>query len=295
MSDALKTKIAGLPHGLLHLEAGIQSLDSAVLTESGRKGSLDASIEGLKFLCSLTNVQTHADLIAGLPLYTLEMLCNDIVELVKIGVDELQVESLKVLPGTRLRKTASVKGLRFSPLPPYEILQTPSISPSELRTAMHVSRMVDLYYNCPAWQKVTGTLITQDLGFLMDFTAHLHDMMVLDSPVSVERRGVILYHYCREHHPQMLPAVSIAWIKAGLSLKKEPAGNIIKVKNIDAYLTDNDLTMAVGYGTFNASDRHYVLTCGTSRILFGYDSEIHHPEPVFMARLGDVAESTFPL
>ena len=68
-------------------------------------------------------------------------------------------------------------------------------------------------------------------------------------------------------------------------MKKEPAGNIIKVKNIDAYLTDNDLTMEVGYGTFNASDRHYVLTCGTFRFLFGYDSEIHHPEPVFMASL----------
>lgn len=285
MSDALKTKIAGLPDGLLHLEAGIQSLDSAVLTESGRKGSLRASLEGLKFLCSQSNVQTHADLIAGLPCYTLEMLCNDIVELVKIGVDELQVESLKVLPGTRLRETASVRELRFSLLPPYEILQTPSISPSELRTAMHVSRMADLYYNCQAWQKVTGILITEYHGFLMDFTAHLHDMMVLDSPVSVERRGVILYNYCREHHPEMLTSVSIAWIKAGLSLKKEPAGNILKVKNIGAYLTDNDLTMVIEYGTFNASDRHYVLTCGQSRFLFGYDSEIHHPEPVFMASL----------
>jgi len=285
MSDALRTKIAGLPDGLLHLEAGIQSLDSAVLMESGRNGSLNASLDGLKFLCSLTNVQTHADLIAGLPLYTLEMLCNDIIELVKIGVDELQVESLKVLPGTSLRKTASVRELRFSPLPPYEILQTPSISPSELRTAMHVSRMVDLYYNCPAWQKVTGTLITQDRGFLMDFTAHLHDMMVLDSPLSVERRGVILYNYCRERHPEMLMSVSIAWIKAGLSLKKEPAGNILKVKNIGAYLTDNDLTMIIEYGIFNASDRHIVLTCGQSRFLFGYDSEIHHPEPAFMASL----------
>lgn len=285
MSDALRTKIAGLPDGLLHLEAGIQSLDSAVLMESGRKGSLNASLDGLKFLCSLTNVQTHADLIAGLPLYTLEMLCNDIIELVKIGVDELQVESLKVLPGTSLRKTASVRELRFSPLPPYEILQTPSISPSELRTAMQVSRMVDLYYNCPAWQKVTGTLITQDRGFLMDFTAYLHDMMVLDSPLSVERRGVILYNYCRERHPEMLMSVSIAWIKAGLSLKKEPAGNIFKVKNIGAYLTDNDLTMIIEYGIFNASNRHFVLTCGQSRFLFGYDSEIHHPEPAFMASL----------
>lgn len=285
MSDALKTKIAGLPHGLLHIEAGIQSLYSTVLTESGRKGSLNASFDGLKFLCSLANVQTHADLIAGLPHYTLEMLCSDIIKLVKIGVAELQVESLKVLPGTRLRETAMPGGLKYSPLPPYEILQTPSIGPSELRTAMQVSRMLDLYYNCLAWHGVIGTLIIEDRNFMMDFTAYLRDKMVLDSPSSVERRGVILYHYCRDRYPEMLLSVSISWIMAGFSLKKDPAGNIIKVKNIYAFLTENGLTMDVEYGTFNVSDRHFILTSGTVRYLFGYDSATHHPEPVFMASL----------
>jgi radical SAM superfamily enzyme YgiQ (UPF0313 family) len=67
LTDRLKERIASLPKGLLHLEAGIQSLDSKVLVESGRKGSLQSSLEGLKFLCSSDNVQTHADLIAGLP------------------------------------------------------------------------------------------------------------------------------------------------------------------------------------------------------------------------------------
>lgn len=115
LSEELKTKIASLPAGLLHLEAGIQSLDGDVLAQSGRKGSLDSSINGLKYLCSLDNIQVHADLIAGLPSYTLSMLYSDIVRLIEIGADELQIESLKVLPGTKFANLAIELGLKYSP------------------------------------------------------------------------------------------------------------------------------------------------------------------------------------
>lgn len=285
ITEELKAKIASLPNGLLHLEAGIQSLDSKVLAECGRRGSLESSLEGLKFLCSSENLQTHADLIAGLPEYGLDMLCADVVTLATVGVDELQIESLKVLPGTRMRELASRKGLKYSPLPPYEIMCTPSMSPRELREAMQVSRMVDLYYNAPAWQRVVRGLICGSEGFVRDFTAFLREKMVLDTPVSVERRGVLLYEYCREHQPLILTEVSIAWIEAGLSLKKEPAGDVRKIKHLKAFLDDEDLQMSVRYGDADASHRYYLLSSGERRILFGYDSLEHQPAPVFLAEL----------
>ena len=285
ISEELKSKLSALPKGLLHLEAGIQSLDSDVLSECGRKGSLSSSLKGLEFLCSLDNVETHADLIAGLPAYTLEMLCNDIRTLVKIGVDELQIESLKVLPGTKMRMNADAKGLKYSPLPPYEILKTPSISPAELRKAMHVSRMIDLYYNSTTWQKVIRELICEIPYFLMAFTNHLDEIMVLDSPLSLERRGVILYEYCKNNHPDKTLDVSIAWIMSGSSLKKAPAGDTCKIKHLDKYLDENQLNMAVCFGEVLASHRYYVLTSDQKRYAFGYDSEQHQPAPVFMAEL----------
>lgn len=283
LSDALKQKLATLPKGLLHLEAGIQSLDSTVLSESGRKGSLKSSLEGLEFLCSLDNIEVHADLIAGLPSYTLEMLCNDIVTLVGIGVDELQVESLKVLPGTQMRACAKEKGLKYSPLPPYEILMTAVTTPHELKTAMQVSRMLDFYYNAAAWQKVTRSLICEDEGFVRRFTEHLQNIMVLDSPLSMERRGVILYEYCKKYYPNKLADLSVAWIEAGYSLKKEPAGEIIKIKHLDAYLSDNNYQLSVQYGTLSPSHRYYLLTTPEEKIIFGYDSEVHQPSPLFKA------------
>ena len=285
LSDTLKAKIAGLPKGLLHLEAGIQSLDSTVLEESGRKGSLKSSLEGLEFLCSLDNVETHADLIAGLPSYSLEMLCADIAKLTQIGVDELQVESLKVLPGTQMRQNARKKGLRFSPLPPYEILRTPSMSASDLKSAMQVSRMIDFYYNAPSWQKVIRDMIGCNKEFIMKFTRHLSDIMVLDSPLSQERRGIILYEYCKLHHPEKLTDVSVAWIEAGHSLKKEPAGDIVKIKNLEGYLAEHQAQMNIEYGTAEASHRYFLLTSSGRRIIFGYDSQIHQPEPVFRAEI----------
>ena len=283
LSDALKQKLATLPKGLLHLEAGIQSLDSTVLSESGRKGSLKSSLEGLEFLCSLDNIEVHADLIAGLPSYTLEMLCNDIVTLVGIGVDELQVESLKVLPGTQMRACAKEKGLKYSPLPPYEILKTAVTTPHELKTAMQVSRMLDFYYNAAAWQKVTRSLICEDEGFVRRFTEHLQNIMVLDSPLSMERRGVILYEYCKKYYPNKLADLSVAWIEAGYSLKKEPAGEIIKIKHLDAHLSDNNYQLSVQYGTLSPSHRYYLLTTPEEKIIFGYDSEVHQPSPLFKA------------
>ena len=283
LSDQLKAKLQTLPKGLLHLEAGIQSLDSTVLEKSGRKGSLKSSLDGLEFLCSLDNIETHADLIAGLPEYSLQMLVSDIIKLTGLGVDELQIESLKVLPGTQMRLNARQNGLRYSPLPPYEILRTPVMEPHELKTAMDISRMIDFYYNAPAWQEITRQLIQSDERFITDFTGYLKEAMVLDSPLSQERRGILLYKYIKEHHPERATDVSIAWIQAGHSLKKEPAGEVVKIKDLEGYLAENQTKMRIMYGTADPSHRYFLLNSDGRRFIFGYDSQEHHPEPAFMA------------
>lgn len=73
--------------------------------------------------------------------------------------------------------------------------------------------------------------------------------MVLDSPLSQERRGVLLYNYIKENHPERVTDVSIAWIQAGHSLKKEPAGDIVKIKDLESYLAENQAQMSIRYGT----------------------------------------------
>ena len=285
MPDALKAKLTELPKGLLHVEAGIQSLDNKALEACGRKGSLKSSLDGLRYLCSLENIETHADLIAGLPCYDLQKLQDDVRTLVAMSVDELQLESLKVLPGTRMMNEAAALGLKYSPLPPYEILSTESMSTHELKTAMRISRMLDFYYNCAPWQAIIRKLVVKYDDFLIKFTTYLKEQMVLDAPLSLERRGVILYEYCTEHYPEMLTEISVAWIMAGCSTKKTPAGNVVKIKNLEAYLNDTGKTMSICSGTVEPTHRYFLLSGDSRSVLFGYDSENHKPSPVFMAEL----------
>lgn len=192
LSDELKEELKQLPQGLLHLEAGIQSLREPVLEQSRRMGKLSDALEGLEFLCSLPNMETHADLIAGLPLYHLNEIFEDVYTLVEYNAGEIQLESLKLLPGTEMRRRAKELGISYSPFPPYEVLETNEISVSELQTARQLSRLLDGFYNTPAWQSLTRELILNDQSFLSGFLEYLIRINLIDQPMSLENE--VLYY-----------------------------------------------------------------------------------------------------
>ena len=226
LSEELKTELQRLPKGLLHLEAGIQSLREPVLKKCKRLGKLSDALEGLQFLCSLKNMEIHADLIAGLPLYHLNEIFEDIQILADYQAGEIQLESLKLLPGTEMRQKAEELNIRYSPFPPYEVLQTNEISTYELQIARRLSRLLDAFYNTPAWQALTRELILKEKGFLHHFLNHLTEANLIDQPMSLEKRGLVLYEYCKKYLPNYQLQASIAWIEAGMSLKKRPAERI---------------------------------------------------------------------
>ena len=226
LSEELKAELQQLPEGLLHLEAGIQSLREPVLEQCRRLGKLSDALDGLQFLCSLHNMETHADLIAGLPLYRLNEIFEDILTLAEYQAGEIQLESLKLLPGTEMRRRAEELGIRYSPLPPYEVLHTREISTSELQVARRLSRLLDAFYNTPAWQCLTRELIMKEEGVLYHFLEYLTEANLIDQPMSLEKRGLVLYLYIKEYYPSYLTQASIAWIEAGMSLKKQPAERV---------------------------------------------------------------------
>lgn len=280
LTNELKEALKQLPEGLLHLEAGIQSLHEPVLQKSRRIGKLDDALEGLKFLCSLSNMETHADLIAGLPLYKLSEIFEDVRTLAEYHAGEIQLESLKLLPGTEMRRKAEELGIQYSPLPPYEVLQTHEISVSELQTARHLSRLLDGFYNTPAWQDITRMLILNDDNFLHLFLIHLIQRSLIDQPMSLEKRGLILYEFCKTNYPTFQTTVSIAWIEAGMSLKKMPAE---KVKTKRLIPPEN---WEVIYGKYKESLRLCFLPIDENAeqgYWFGYESEIQMPSPIFKA------------
>ena len=280
LSEELKEELAILPNGLLHLEAGIQSLREPVLEKSRRIGKLSDALQGLKYLCSLKNMETHADLIAGLPLYHLSEIFEDVRTLAEYGAGEIQLESLKLLPGTEMRRRAEELGIQYSPLPPYEVLQTKEISVEELQTAHYLSRLLDGFYNTPTWRSLTRTLILDNPHFLHELLDHLIQTDVIDTPLSLEKRGLILYNFCKNHYPDYMTQVSIAWIEAGMSLKKIPAE---KVKTKRQVPPDN---WEIIYGSYRENLRLCFLPIDEEGhgYWFGFESEIQKIEPVFKAK-----------
>lgn len=226
LPQSVREVLKEIPHGMLHLEAGIQSLRQEVLDKSLRKGVLEQALDGLQFLCALPNLVTHADLIAGLPLYTLKQIYEDVHTLATYEAEEIQLESLKLLPGTVMRRDAAMLGIRYSPLPPYEVLETDAITSAELQEARHLSRLLDAYYNTKAWQQITRRLILDQGDFLHHFLQYLTEHNYIDQPMSLERRGELLYIFCQAHYPTYVIDVTVAWIEAGMSLKKRPAEGV---------------------------------------------------------------------
>lgn len=280
LTEELKSELASMPTGQLHLEAGIQSLHQEVLDVCQRHGKLEHALEGLKYLCSLPNLETHADLIAGLPLYRLEEIFEDVQTLASYRAGEIQLESLKLLPGTEMRRRASELGIRYAPFPPYEVLSTNETTPDELQTARMLSRLIDGFYNAQPWQEITRRLIVEASEFLHRFLDYLIRIGVIDQPMSLERRGILLYKFCKENYPTYETDMTLAWIEAGMSLKKEPAFRI-RTKHV----LPPDAWEPI-YGTYHEGLRLCMLPPlegENTTYWFGFEPESQQTRPVFKA------------
>ncbi|MEG1586607.1 MAG: DUF4080 domain-containing protein [Bacteroidales bacterium] len=278
LSEEIREKLTSIPNGLLHLEAGIQSLRQDVLTKSRRLGSLEDSLDGLRFLCNLKNMETHADLIAGLPGYTYPMMIEDIHLLASYDASEVQLELLKLLPGTRMRREAAESGLLYAPFPPYEILQSDSMSAADLLKSRLLSRLLDMYYNSSAWQKPFRKLMLDRIDFLEQFMDYMNKKDLLLQPLSMERRGLLFYEYCKEYHPDHLFDISKAWIEAGLPLGKEPAKELHSIFSLpDHYI--------VCQGEITPETRFYQIR----NYIYGFDRGVLRQRPVFCAFIPEEA------
>lgn len=266
LNDQIKSALAEMPHGMLHLEAGMQSLNDSVLIACNRKGENEKAIEGVRFLCSLTNFETHTDLIAGLPNYTLNQIVKDVKTLSSLNAGEIQLELLKLLPGTKMRSEAFTKGIKFAIDPPYEVLETPHITLGELNKSRLLSKLLDKFYNAKGWQEITRSLINEIDDFLDNFLEFMIDSGLLEQPLSLEKRGSLLYYYCKTHYPHYLQSISLQWIKNGMSLKREEAGGVAKTTELPAHITPQ-------------KSMHYYLLKGAKNYIIGFDRAREHSTP----------------
>lgn len=274
LNPKFKEKLASVPEGLLHIEAGIQSLNDEVISNCRRKGKCSLAVEGLKFLLSVQKFEVHTDFIAGLPGYSFKNLVEDIRTMISINPHEIQLELLKLLPGTYFRYNASDLGIMYSPEPPYEVLQTNSISFDELRKSMVISKMIEYWYNDSSWRETFTKIAVGKVDFIESFANWLISQPFMDHTYSYESKSIILHTWCKENCPEYLEDISINWISNGLSIKKEPAAALKMWHFGDTTISNPVLDADNNYNSY------YYLDIEGARLWFVYNKNADRHKPI---------------
>ena len=222
------TQLAEAPKGSLHLEAGIQSFDPLVLKNIRRPASAENTEKGLKALLELDNLEIHADLIAGLPGQTPQSLLDDINKMLKLAPDEIQLENLKLLPGTELRENHP-PGLCYNHKPSWQVIQTNEMNTDDLATAALYSFILDSWYNPPALTNVFRFCLINVFRFCIrridDFFVKFCDFIepycdLNKGKLPLERRFDLLEEFLEKQDEKSLELCRFAKIANGFRGKK---------------------------------------------------------------------------
>lgn len=135
------------PYGRFQFEVGVQTTNDEVLLNINRFVNFSKIREKVEELLSIKNIKQHLDLIAGLPGEDFISFKKSFNDVHAIKPEEIQLGFLKLLKGSSMREEAEKYGMRYSPYPPYEVLETKDISYEEMLKLKKVEEMVDKYYN----------------------------------------------------------------------------------------------------------------------------------------------------
>ncbi|PIS09819.1 MAG: Mg-protoporphyrin IX monomethyl ester oxidative cyclase [Bdellovibrio sp. CG10_big_fil_rev_8_21_14_0_10_47_8] len=151
----LKELIQKFPAGSLQFEIGIQTWNPTVAALVSRKNDFGKVCENLNFLSQKTGVHTHVDLIAGLPGEDLASFARGFDILYHLNPGEIQVGILKRLKGAPIIRHDQTWGMIYSQDPPFQVLQTKTMSAAELQGLSRFSRFWDQISNSGQFQQTT--------------------------------------------------------------------------------------------------------------------------------------------
>ncbi len=147
LDEATLTLLEQVPPDTFQFEIGVQSTLPATLAAIGRKAPLERLLANVRRLRQKTSIHLHLDLIAGLPGEGYREVLRSIDRVTALEPHHLQLEPVKLLPGSLLRRDADPLGLRFDPNPPYTVLATPTLDFTGLERLRGISRLLDLTFN----------------------------------------------------------------------------------------------------------------------------------------------------
>lgn len=213
----LREEIAAFPPGALQFEIGIQSFNPEVCERIRRRQDPVRTADNFRYLRSQTGVHLHADLIAGLPGETLESFASGFDRLVELGPQEIQFGILKRLRGTPIIRHDAEWRMRYSPAPPYEILENSTLDFATLQRLRRFARYWDLVANSGRFVRTTPQLWAggrSPFGSFLAFSDWLFAETRQTHAIALERLARFLFRWLTEAQEQPLPRETVAGVLA---------------------------------------------------------------------------------
>lgn len=138
--------LSRVPKGKFRLEIGVQSTNPDTIRAVSRALNTEKTLAALKRLHAAGNLHIHADLIAGLPHEDFASFGRSF-DAVYGHADVLQLGFLKLLRGSHMRESAADYGIRYSPEPPYQVLETEVLSFDDIMRLEGIESLVERFSN----------------------------------------------------------------------------------------------------------------------------------------------------
>lgn len=161
-----------VPPDIFQFEIGVQSTRPDTLRQVDRNVDPQALLETLRRLRRHTRVHLHLDLIAGLPGEDYRHFLRSLEQVAAVDAGHLQIEAVKLLPGSPLRGEAAARKIVFDPSPPYGILHSPDLNFAELERIRGIGRLYDLLLNSRRFVYLWSALQRLSSGW----SGHLEDL-----------------------------------------------------------------------------------------------------------------------
>ncbi len=198
----------------LHIEAGIQSLCVKSLKSVKRFGSAGKMISGLRKLCAIQNAEVHTDLIAGLPSQKFRDVLKDVKKLIPLNPHEIQLENLKILPGTPISDSPP-RALVSNPRPPYEVLKTSLMTRNDLKRSAYLSKLLDSFLNVPRLQNLFRFAFRRDEQFIEKFLAYVEKNSDPMKKEHLDKRLLLIKSYAEMNDPFLAELTVFFWLACG--------------------------------------------------------------------------------
>jgi radical SAM superfamily enzyme YgiQ (UPF0313 family) len=205
LPEPLREIIAQFPAGSLQFEIGIQTLNPEIESRISRRQDHARLQDNIRWLRERTGVHLHADLIAGLPGETLESFGQGFDQLLALNPQEIQVGILKRLRGTPIVRHTNEWAMVYSPVAPYEVLQSRSMSFRDLSRMRRMAKFWDIFSNNGNFRDSLPLLWLGKSPFtaFLEFSDALHAQGVKTSGIALTRQYQLLADYLKPSGGQL--------------------------------------------------------------------------------------------